>query len=112
MPITPVSLAKTNREKEEEVRPFDERPVEDVPDFPYGLTLYLDWPSLQKLGLGRGDFSAGDVFNIAGTARVVGVNAEVINTAVERKMTLQIETLGVEKQGQEANRARTLFGDR
>lgn len=112
MPIKPVSLAKTVEEKRREVTPYDERPVEEVPDYPYGLTLELSSESLRKLGLNReGALMTDQVFNIAGRVLVTNVSSTKVNTMTEHRATLQVTELGLEPVGDETPRANIMYGN-
>lgn len=110
MAIRMVSMAKTVQEKQDEVRPYDQRPAEDVPDYPYGLELNLNNDSMRKLQVNRGQLKPGDRVVGQFVAMVTSANAEQVNTLVEHRATLQLQELGIELMAEEDNRADRMYG--
>lgn len=110
MPLRAISLARTNDDKQREARAFDETPIEEVPDYPYGLEIYLTNTELAKLGFANGSLDAGDVVNLVGMARVKRVESESVNTAQQFRVTLQITDLGLEKESDSEDRANVIYG--
>lgn len=61
-----VDLARTAAEKKDELDRWEKGPTEsDRPDYPYGLTLFLDYTTLKKMGLTDRDFDNGQPVTLA-----------------------------------------------
>lgn len=111
MPLRPVSMERTVREKADEARPWEERVQEDIPDYPYGLTINLSEKELQKLGFARGQLDAGDEVRLIGFGMVTAASAETINGRPQFEARIQIQSLGIEKVEEEPSVAQTLYGE-
>lgn len=107
-----VSMALTPDEKERESRPYSEpAPLEEVNDYPYGLTIHLSANELKKLGFARGTLVPGDRLNIVGVGMVTSSHAETKNTIDTFSAGIQFQQLGIEKIDKPDNRAAALFGE-
>lgn len=68
---------------------------DDQRDFPYGLSLRLEDPELNKLGV---DFKTiGDTVSLVATAKVERVSETANNNGVEKSVSLQIVDMEVKK---------------
>lgn len=112
MALTPVSMALTNSEKVDRARPMTEgTPVSDIPDYSYGLTLHLGTLELQKLGLNSdGKLAPGQMLNIIGRAMVTEVEANREGGMTKHSASIQVQELGMQPAGNEADRAQAIFG--
>lgn len=110
MPLTLVSMAKTVREKQDASRPMTEpAPTENMPDYPYGLTLSLDTESLKKLGFARGQLKPGDQVIGKFIGMVTSSSATSVNGIQQFTAALQIQDLAVERVPDEDSRATSLY---
>lgn len=111
MPLKPVSMARTVKEKQNLARPFDERPAEEIDDYPYHLTITLTRSELQKLGMNRGQLETGDMVALVGVAMVTSTSAEMVNSMEERTVVLHIHELGIELVDEIPSQAQRMYGD-
>lgn len=105
------SMAKTVSEKEDEARPFTAgTPIDQISDYPSGLTLYLTSDELKKLGLNTTGLAAGTRVQGQFTGTVTSAGADLQNSLAMHRATIQIQDLGLEVAAPEKDRAETLFG--
>lgn len=111
MPVTPVSLARTVEEKRQMGKPMTEgTDPADMEDYPYGLCIHLSTSELRKLGFARGQLNPGDKVNLSGTGMITQASAEMVNSLESHTATLQIQSLGVEKQEEAEKPSDTIYG--
>lgn len=79
------------------------------PLYPYGLSLYLDKETLEKLGLDAATLTVGTIVEIAGKARVTGYSEREYRGGVNKYSDLQITELGVAKGATEAEPGKTVY---
>jgi len=111
MPLTPVSLAKTPKEKvKESLRISDGPNAEDLEDYSYSLSIRLSFSELQKLGFGRGQLESGMMVNFIGSGLITSTNTEMINGLARHEASLQIQTLGVEPVEDGVSSGKIIYG--
>ena len=55
-----IDVKRTEADKTKEREEWDKPSAANMDDYPYGLTLYLDDRTLEKLGLSEADFDTGE----------------------------------------------------
>ena len=96
---TMVDLARTAAEKKEELKRWEEGPAEsDRPDYPYGLTLFLDYSTLKKMGLTDRDFDSGQPVTIMAHAMITEDRIEIINREKRHSISLQVQKMALEQE--------------
>lgn len=107
---TMVDLARTAAEKKAELDRWNEGPKEaDRPDYPYGLTLFLDYETLKKMGLTDRDFDAGQPVKIAAEAMITEDRIEIVNGEKRHCISLQVQKMALDQEAGE-DAAKTLYG--
>lgn len=94
-----VDLVRTKAEKKEELERWENGPGEsDRPDYPYGLTLFLDYSTLKKMGLTDRDFDAGQPVEIHAQAMITEDRIEIINGEKRHSISLQVQKMALDQQ--------------
>lgn len=89
-----IDLARTKDEKEAEAKRWAEGPPEDERmDYPYGLTLFLDYNSLKKMGLNDREFDAGQPVLITAQAMITEDRIEIVNGDKRHSVSLQVQKM-------------------
>jgi len=95
---TLTDLARTAAEKKEELERWNDGPKEsDRPDYPYGLTLFLDYSTLKKMGLTDRDFDAGQPVTIHAEAMIAEDRIEIINGEKRHSISLQVQKMALQQ---------------
>lgn len=87
-------------------QPEKDEPAE--PLYPWGLCIYLDNETLEKMKMDQGDFKVGSEFPLTVQVRVTGVSARETEEGTRESVDLQI--VAIEKPLFEEGRAERLFG--
>lgn len=104
-----VDLARTPEEKRAEAKKWEEATAEDRPDYPYGLTLYLDYDTMKKLGLEGASFDAGQPVTIHAVAMITEDRVEIINKEKRHCMSLQVQKMALSQEAP-SDTLKTLYG--
>lgn len=111
MPAKLTSMAKTPRERQDDARPWEERAAEEMPDYPYGLSINLEYESMQKLGLVGKGLKPGDKLTITAVGSVTSARAEMINGINEQSVSIQLQEMATEPVDEAPDaRSNILFG--
>jgi len=104
-----VDMKRTPAEKAEDKVEMDEY---TGPDYPYGLCIYLDEDSLEKLGKGIEDFDIGDVVEIKAKAYVKSLSkSQREGSEGHESVDLQISDMELmEPKKSDSERAATMYG--
>jgi hypothetical protein len=95
-----VDLVRTKAEKKAELDSWEKGPTEtDRPDYPYGLTLFLDYNTLKKMGLTDRDFDAGQPVEIHAQAMITEDRIEIINGEKRHSISLQVQKMALDQEG-------------
>jgi hypothetical protein len=93
-----VDLARTAKEKKEELERWEKGPSEsDRPDYPYGLTLFLDYSTLKKMGLTDRDFDAGQPVTIHAQAMINEDRIEIVDGEKRHSISLQVQKMALDQ---------------
>lgn len=93
-----VDLVRTSAEKKAELESWEKGPSEsDRPDYPYGLTLFLDFATLKKMGLNDRDFDAGQPISIRAEAMITADNIEIVNGEKRHSIQLQVQKMALDQ---------------
>lgn len=65
----------------------------ESPEYPYGLSIYLDNDSLKKLGKTAADFSVGEDLSIVATVKVKSISSNQGHSGNKDSVDLQITDL-------------------
>jgi len=98
-----VDLARTKAEKKAESDRWNsiETASEDRPDYPYGLTLSLDYETVKKMGLSERDFDAGQPVTITAEAMITEDRIEIINGEKRHSISLQVQKMALGQETEE-----------
>lgn len=106
---TMVDLARTAAEKKAELERWENGPKEaDRPDYPYGLTLFLDYETLKKMGMADRDFDAGQPVKIQAEAMITEDRIEIVNGEKRHCISLQVQKMALDQDA--ADMAEKLYG--
>ncbi len=94
-------VKRTAADKKKEDAPYEES------DYPYGLELTLDTPTVDKLGLGAVEVS--QEVRVNAKAFVSSYRSDQRNGKDERRVSLQITELAVMQSGDDADAAKTMY---
>lgn len=96
-----VSMAKSVSEKEDAARPMtDPIPLEKIPDYPYGLTIYIGTEEMKKLGLNADGLKSGQRVTGQFVGQVTDTSATMVNGLTQYRCSIQIQDLGLEQQAE------------
>lgn len=109
MPISLIDMAKTPKEKQKEAS-YEPR-VEEMPDYPWGLTFHLSNAELQKLNMGGGKLEAGDIVNLMAEAMVTSADAEMIAGGKQYRATLRMQRMFLAKPQTNESAADKIYGE-
>ena len=106
-----VDLARTKAEKKAETDRWNAMSTgaEDRPDYPYGLTLSLDYDTVKKMGLADHDFDAGQPVMITAEAMITEDRVEIINGEKRHSISLQVQKMAINQEGEDV--ATTLYAN-
>ena len=88
--------------------PKDDESAE--PLYPWGLMLYLDNETLDKLGMSQEDFRVGTEYTLTIVARATGISSRETEEGSRDSVDLQVTK--IEKPSTAEGRAERLFGGR
>ena len=89
-----VDMAMDDEAKIDMVKPM---PLDEVPDYPFGLRICLTQEDLDKLGLDA-DCEVGDLLDMRCFATVTSVSKNEVNGKPSCRVELQIEKIAVENE--------------
>lgn len=103
-----MALVDLKRDKKDE-RPVE--PMEDSPDYPWGLNLNLDQDTLDKLDLDPTDFEVGEELPLVGVVKVTSISKHDSEVGGPGSSVGLVVTK-LERAASDENRAEALFGDK
>lgn len=102
-----VSVARTQSEKQEAAGRYDD--ASTMEDYPYGLSVYLDNDTIEKLKIGDIDAEDGVMLHCKGMVREDSVT--IINGKKRRSLSIQITAMCVDEVMEEKEDAsKVLYG--
>jgi len=104
-----VSVARTEADKKKEAEAWEKPSTSAMDDYPYGLRLYLDNETIQKLGIG--DFDAGDPVMICAEGMITEDSINVANGVKRRSLSIQITKICLDQEGEMKDVATELYGN-
>jgi len=112
MPIRPVSLARSPKEKVADAERYESGPgPEEMDDYHYGLTLHLTFAELQKLGFADGRLESGMKVSFTGMGEITATESERVNGMSKRSARLQVQQLGIEPVEDKKSPASLIYGE-
>lgn len=100
--ITMVDMSRSSKEKEDIV---SVKPVDAVPDYPYGLCISLCEDELQKLGFQQGELQVGDYVHFHAMACVRSTSENDGPNGPNCRVEMQIEFMSAENESEEDEEA-------
>lgn len=105
-----VDVKRTKADKEAERESWKGESIEQMDDYPYGLTVHLDNDTMEKLGLTAKDFDAGQPVMLVSEAVVTEDRINTVNGKTRRSMSLQLRKISIDQEGKAEDTATTLYG--
>ena len=103
-----IDMARTPADKEKEARRWDEPQVNEMPDYPYGLSISLEDEACKKLGLDKLDEDS--PVNITATGMISNYSVMTINGEKKMSVTIQLQKMSVSGESDKDDPADTLYG--
>lgn len=105
-----IDMAKSAEQKAKEAVPYDQRPVaNDIPDYPYGLTIYLDAEAVKRLGLEGCD--ADETLDIKALGVITETSSAKVNGKTRRTMSIQLQKMAVNGEAEKVDPVQAMYGD-
>lgn len=110
MKLTDVKRTKADKKAEQE-RWKDGGAVENMDDYPYGLTLHLDDEVLEKLGLTDADFDTGQPVMLTSEAIITEDRINTVNGKTRRSMSIQLRKIAISQEEDKDSITTNLYGE-
>lgn len=104
-----VSVARTEADKQKEAGGWKEASTANMDDYPYGLSIYMNNETIEKIGVG--DLDAEEEVSIVARGFVKEDGVTVINGKKSRNLSIQITKMAIDQNASPSNLAKTLYGD-
>lgn len=104
-----VSVARTDADKAKEAASWKEASASDMDDYPYGLSIYMNNETIEKIGVPDLDAEQEVSIRAVGYVREDGVT--IINGKKSRNLSIQITKMAVDQTAGQTDIAKTLYGD-
>jgi len=110
MNLIDVKRTKADKKAEQD-RWKDGGTVENMDDYPYGLTIHLDDDVLEKLGLTNADFDTGQPVMLTSEAIITEDRINTVNGKTRRSMSIQLRKIAISQEQDKDDMATTLYGE-
>lgn len=105
-----VNMARTREEKEEAIQPSVPSP-DDLPDYPFGLSICLCQDELEKLGLEDADLEPGDMIHIHSLALITSVSKNAnVSSGPQTRVELTLAYISAEDEEEEDEESEEDYG--
>lgn len=105
-----IDVKRTKEDKKAEKERWSGDVVEEMDDYPYGLTVNLDDDTMSKLGLNDQDFDTGEPVMLVSEAIITEDRINTVNGKTRRSMSIQLRKIAI-TQGEKTDISKSLYGD-
>lgn len=106
-----IDVKRTKADKKAESDRWKGDAVEEMDDYPYGLTVNLDDDTMSKLGLTDKDFDTGEPVMLMAEAVITEDRINTINGKTRRSMAIQLRKIAISQGEGKADVSTTLYGE-
>lgn len=106
-----IDVKRTKADKKAESDRWKGDSVEEMDDYPYGLTVNLDDDTMGKLGLTDKDFDTGEPVMLMAEAVITEDRINTINGKTRRSMAIQLRKIAITQGDEKADVSTTLYGE-